>query len=58
MVVQDNKTGEIRIFVYLSKLNDACLHDPFVTPFTKKVLDNVGGLLHRWIFRLSPDQDC
>jgi hypothetical protein len=43
MVVQDKKNGEIRICVYLRKLNDACLHDPFPTPFTDKVLDNVGG---------------
>jgi hypothetical protein len=43
IVVQDKKTGEIRICVYLRKLNDACLHDPFPTPFTDKVLDNVGG---------------
>jgi hypothetical protein len=27
----------------LRKLNDACLHDPFPTPFTNEVLDNVGG---------------
>ena len=34
MVVQENKTkGEIRICVDLRKLNDACLHDPFPTPF-------------------------
>lgn len=25
------------------KLNDACVHDPFLTPFTDEVLDNVGG---------------
>jgi hypothetical protein len=25
------------------KLNDACLHDPFPTPFTDEVLENVGG---------------
>jgi hypothetical protein len=43
MVVQDKKTGEIRICVDLKKLNDACLHDPFPTPFTDEVLDNVGG---------------
>jgi hypothetical protein len=43
MVVQDKKTGEIRICVDLRKLNDACLHDPFPTPFTDKVLDNVRG---------------
>lgn len=27
----------------LRKLNDACVHDPFLTPFTDEVLDNVGG---------------
>ena len=44
MVVQEKKTkGEIRICVDLRKLNDACLHDPFPTPFTNEVLDNVGG---------------
>jgi hypothetical protein len=43
MVVQDKKTREIRICVYLRKLNDSCLHDPFPTPFTDEVLDNVGG---------------
>jgi hypothetical protein len=43
MVVQDKKIREIRICVDLKKLNDACLHDPFPTPFTDEVLDNVGG---------------
>ena len=45
MVVQEKKTkGEIRICVVdLGKLNDACLHDLFPTPFTDEVLDNVGG---------------
>jgi hypothetical protein len=44
MVVQDNKQGRgIKIYVDLRKLNDACLHDPFPTPFTDKVLENVGG---------------
>ena len=44
MVVQEKKTkGEIRICVDLHKLNDASLHDPFPTPFTDEVLDNVGG---------------
>ena len=43
MVVQDKKTkGEIRICVDLRKLNDASTHDPFPTPFTDEVLDNVG----------------
>ena len=44
MVVQEKKTkGEIRICVDLRKLNDAFLHDPFPTPFTDEVLDNVRG---------------
>ena len=44
MVVQEKKTkGEIRICVDLRTLNDACLHDPFPTPFTDEVLENVGG---------------
>ena len=44
MVVQDKKAkGEIRICVNLIKLNDASIHDPFPTPFTNEVLDNVGG---------------
>jgi hypothetical protein len=41
MVVHDKKSEEIRICVDLRKLNDACLHDPFPTPFTDEVLDNV-----------------
>ena len=44
MVVQDKKTkGQIRICVDLRKLNDASIHDPFPTPYTNEVLDNVGG---------------
>jgi hypothetical protein len=43
MVVQENKQGGIRICVDLRKLNDACLHDPFPTPFKDEVLENVGG---------------
>ena len=44
MVVQDKKAkGEIRICVDLRKLNDASVHDPFLTPFADEVLDNVGG---------------
>lgn len=43
MVVQDKNTGEIRICVDLRKLNDACVIDPFPTPFTDEVPDNVGG---------------
>jgi hypothetical protein len=40
---QDKKMGGIRICVDLRKLNDAFLHDPFPTPFTDEVLENVGG---------------
>jgi len=44
MVVQEKKQkDEIRICVDLRNLNDACAHDPFSTPFTNQVLDNVGG---------------
>jgi hypothetical protein len=43
MVVQEKKTRDIRIYIDLRKLNDACLHDPFPTPFTDEVLYNVGG---------------
>jgi hypothetical protein len=38
-----NEMGGIDICVYLRKLNDACLHDPFPTPFIDEVLENVGG---------------
>ena len=43
MVVQDKKTGEICICVNLRKLNDACVHDPFPTPFTDDILECVGS---------------
>ena len=43
MVVQDKKTGKIRICVDLRKPNDSCMHDPFPTPFTDEVLEGVGG---------------
>ena len=43
-MIQDNKTiGEVKICVELRKLNDACMHDPFPTPFTDEVLESVGG---------------
>jgi len=32
----------IRIYIDLRKLNVACMHDPFPTPFTYEVLKNVG----------------
>jgi hypothetical protein len=43
MVVQEKKQGGIKICFDLRKLNDACLHDSFPTPFTYEVLENVGG---------------
>lgn len=44
MVVQEKKQkGEIGICVDLRKLNDACVHDLFPTPFIDEVLENVGG---------------
>ena len=43
MVHENKQKDEIRICVDLKKLNDACVHDPFITSFTGKVLDNVGG---------------
>jgi DNA gyrase/topoisomerase IV subunit A len=43
MVVQEKKKGGINIFIYLRKLNDSCLHYPFPTSFTDKVLENLGG---------------
>ena len=43
-MIQDKKAiGEVRIYVYLRKLNDAFLHDPFPTPFTNEVLESVDG---------------
>ena len=43
MVVQDKKKYEFQICVDLRNLNDACLHDPFPTPFTDAVLEGVGS---------------
>jgi hypothetical protein len=48
MVFQEKKQGEIRVCVDLRKLNEAFLHDPFPTPFTYEVLENVGG--HEGLF--------
>jgi len=43
MVVQEKKQkDETRIYVDLRKLNDVGVHDPFPTPFTDEVFDNVG----------------
>ena len=43
MVVQDKNTGEVHICVYLRKLNDGFLHDPFPTAFANEVLEGVGS---------------
>jgi len=44
MVVHEKKQkGEIGICMDLWKLNNACVNDPFPTPFTNEVLENVGG---------------
>ena len=42
MVVQNKKTCDIRMCVDLWKLNDACAHEPFPTPFTDDILENMG----------------
>eukprot|EP00253_Pinus_taeda_P004232 PITA_04232 len=45
MVVQEkNQQHEIRICIDLRKLNDACVHDLFPTPFMDEVLENIGCL--------------
>ena len=42
IVIQDKKPmGEFRICIDLRKLNDACLRDPFPTPFIDEVLESV-----------------
>lgn len=43
IIVQDKKTEDIMICVDLRKLIDACVTNPFPTPFTDEVLDNVRG---------------
>lgn len=43
MVQQKKQKDEIRICMDLRKLNDACVHDPFPTPFKDEVLDSIGG---------------
>ena len=41
-MIQDKKTTrEVRICVNLRNLNDACLYDPFPTPFTDEVIESV-----------------
>lgn len=62
MVVQEkNAKWENRICVDLRKLNDACLCDPFPTPFIDEVLDNVGGqeaFFYIWLLKISSYQNC
>ena len=36
-------TDEVWICVDLIKLNETCLHDPFLTTFIDELLENVGG---------------
>jgi hypothetical protein len=43
MVLQPKKTSDLGIFLDLSGLNATCVYDPFPTPFTDEVLENVGG---------------
>ena len=43
MVVQDKKTCEVRIYVDMGKLDDTCMHDPFLTPFKDEVVEGVGS---------------
>ena len=43
MVQEKNQKDEIKICIDFKNLNDNCVHDPFPTPFTDEVLDNVGG---------------
>ena len=43
MVVQEKKIDEFQVFINLRKLNDACMHDPFPTPFTDEVPEGVGS---------------
>ena len=43
-MIQDKKTiGEVKIYVEIRNLNDACMHDPFPIPFIDEVLESVGG---------------
>jgi hypothetical protein len=43
MVVQPKNTSDIQICVDMRSLNATYIHDPFPTPFTNEVLENVGG---------------
>ena len=43
MVVQEKNQRGIRICFNMRNINDTFLHDPFPTPFTDEVLENVRG---------------
>ena len=44
IVIQNKKDkSEIRICVDYQSLKNACIHDPFPTPFSDEVLENVAG---------------
>ena len=44
IVIQNKRdTKEIRVYVDYRSLNNACVHDPFLVPFSDEVLDNVAG---------------
>jgi hypothetical protein len=42
IVVQEKKQGGVRICFDLGNINDSFLHEPFPTPFTYEVLNNLG----------------
>ncbi|KAH9298060.1 hypothetical protein KI387_029742, partial [Taxus chinensis] len=43
MVISIKKDGQIRIYVDYREPNDACVIDPFPTPFTEEILEGVVG---------------
>jgi hypothetical protein len=40
---EQERTKDIRFYVYYKSLNYACVHDPFPTPITDEVLEKVAG---------------
>jgi hypothetical protein len=44
IVIQSKKgIDDIRAYVDYKRLNSSCVHDPFLTPFSDEVLDQVVG---------------
>jgi hypothetical protein len=43
MVFHEKNQGGIIICVNLSNFNNVCLHDPFPSPLTFEIMENVGG---------------